>query len=165
MLEESAKSDLVSSSRGSFIRALAKLPKTEFCTVQKTVLGLSAKRPETSRALSLKHFLGILIMLGQGCLSALSWRAIYFCLKWVEDGFLSMGWHGSKKWVLGCKNVPKVSAQAHFSPTLNPFRDCRENALFSQDKGGGNSFPKRALRQSRPSITFWHLYQADGIAT
>ena len=37
--------------------------------------------------------------------------------------------------------------------TLNPFRQIHENPLFTQFKGGGgNCFPKRALRQSRPSI-------------
>ena len=42
--------------------------------------------------------------------------------------------------------------ETHFSPTSNPFRDFRENPLFSQFKGGGNCFLKRALKQSRPSI-------------
>ena len=42
--------------------------------------------------------------------------------------------------------------ETHFSPTSNPFRDFRENPLFSQFKGVGNCFLKRALKQSRPSI-------------
>ena len=43
--------------------------------------------------------------------------------------------------------------ETHFSPTSNPFRDFRENPLFSQFKGVGNCFLKRALKQSRPIIT------------
>ena len=43
--------------------------------------------------------------------------------------------------------------ETHFSPTSNPFRDFRENRLFSQFKGVGNCFLKRALKQSRPSIS------------
>ena len=59
--------------------------------------------------------------------------------KWVKSGF----W-GAK---VG-KNGPKPT----FAPTWNPFRDFHKNPLFTQFKGGGNSFLKTALRQSRPSI-------------
>ena len=45
--------------------------------------------------------------------------------------------------------------KTHFSPTLNPSRDFRENPLFTQFKGRGNRFLKRALKQSRPSIKLW----------
>ena len=59
----------------------------------------------------------------------------------------------------------KVGAKwvdTHFSPTLNPFRDFRENPLFSQCKGGGNCFLRMALRQSRPSIIFVHYLLSMG---
>ena len=67
-----------------------------------------------------------------------------------------MGWNGSKsgskmgfwvpKWV-------KMRQNPLFHPLKNPLQDIHENPLFTQFKGGGSSFPKRPLRQSRPSIT------------
>ena len=52
-------------------------------------------------------------------------------LKWVQ------------KWVLGAQ-VGQKRVETHFSPTLNPFRDFRETPLFTQFKGGGKCFLKRA---------------------
>ena len=69
----------------------------------------------------------------------------------TSRGFLSMGWNGSKSGFLGTK-VGEKWVETHFSPTSTPFRDFRENPLFSQFKGGGNCFLKRALKQSRPII-------------
>ena len=66
-----------------------------------------------------------------------------FC-QWAEMGPRVGSW-GAKvgeKWI-----------KTHFSPTLDPFRDFRENPLLGQFKGGGNCFLERALRQSRPSIS------------
>ena len=60
--------------------------------------------------------------------------------KWVKSGFL-------------VAKVGSKCVKTHFSTHLNPFRDFRENPLFTQLKGGGNSFLKRPLRQSRPSIS------------
>ena len=82
-------------------------------------------------------------MLGQGCLRALFWRTIDFHLKWVYDGFLCkfLGAKVGEKWV-----------ETHLSPTLSPFRDFRENPLFTQFKGVEIVFKKRAMRQSRPNI-------------
>ena len=57
----------------------------------------------------------------------------------------------------GVKKMGQKWVETHFSPTSNPFRDFRENPLFSQFKGGGNCFLKRALKQSRPSIR--HNYE------
>ena len=54
-----------------------------------------------------------------------------------------------QKWVFGCKSGSKCVT---FAPTLNPLWLFHENPLFTQFKGGGNCFPKRALRQSWPSI-------------
>ena len=65
-------------------------------------------------------------------------------LKWVQKCVKS-GFLGAK---VG-QNAPKPI----FAPTLNPFWHTHENPLFTQFKGGGNCFPKRALRQSRPSIS------------
>ena len=65
-----------------------------------------------------------------------------FC-QWAEMG-PKVGF-GVQKWV-------KSGSKPTFALTLNPFRDFRENPLFSQFKGGGNYFLKMALRQSRPSI-------------
>ena len=64
-----------------------------------------------------------------------------------------MGWNGSKSGFLGPKMGQKW-VETHFWPTSNPFRDFRENPLFSQFKGVGNCFLKRALKQPRPSIIF-----------
>ena len=50
-----------------------------------------------------------------------------------------------QKWVLGC-------VKTHFSTHLKPISGYSRNPLFTQVKEGGNSFPKRPLRQSRPSI-------------
>ena len=52
-----------------------------------------------------------------------------------------------QKWAFGCKNGSKW-VETHFSPLWAHF----ENPLFSQFKGGGNCFLKRAPRQSRPSM-------------
>ena len=72
-----------------------------------------------------------------------------FC-QWAE-----MGPKVGQKWVFGCILGAKVGQNASkptFAPTLNPFRHIHENPLFTQFKGGRDCFPKRALRQSRPSI-------------
>ena len=58
------------------------------------------------------------------------------CLKWVQKWV--------KNWVFGCKSGSNVSKPT-FAPTLNPFWHIHENPLFTQFKGGGNCFPKRAL--------------------
>ena len=62
-----------------------------------------------------------------------------------------MGPKVDQKWVLGAK-VGQNASKPTFAPTLNPLRHIHENPLFTQFKGGGNCFPKTALRQSRPSI-------------
>ena len=74
-------------------------------------------------------------------------------LKWVQK-WVKSGFWGAK---VG-QNAPKPT----FSPTLNPFRQIHENPLFTQFKGGGNCFPKRALRQSRPSITHAFSLKSGG---
>ena len=61
-----------------------------------------------------------------------------------------MGPEVDKKWVFGC-NCGSKCAKTHFLPTLNPLRDIDKNP-FQTQLGGGNRFPKRALKQSRPSI-------------
>ena len=72
-----------------------------------------------------------------------------FC-QWAEMG-PKVGF-GVQKWV-------KSGSKPTFDPTLNTFRDFRENPLFSQSKGVGNCFLKRALKQSRPSVNLQnHLF-------
>ena len=56
-------------------------------------------------------------------------------LKWVQ------------KWVK-CEFLGAKVGQNESKPTFPP----TENPLFTQFKGGGNSFPKRTLKQSRRSI-------------
>ena len=72
-------------------------------------------------------------------------------LKWVQKWVKS-----AKKWVkmrTFCTHFKRSKCvKTHFSPTLNPFRDFRETPLFTQFKGCGNCFLRRAPRQSRPSI-------------
>ena len=68
--------------------------------------------------------------------------------KWVKSGFL-----GAK--------VGQNSSKPTFAPTLNQFRLIHENPLFTQFKGGGNCFPKKVLRQSRPSITLSRDFRAS----
>ena len=53
-----------------------------------------------------------------------------------------MGWNGSNSGFLGTKMAQKW-VETHFSPTSNPFRDFRENPLFSQFKGVGKLFSKK----------------------
>ena len=68
-------------------------------------------------------------------------------LRWV---FVN-GLEWVQKWVksefLGAK-VGQNASRPTFAPTLNPFRGFHENPLFTQLKGGGNCFLRRALRQS-----------------
>ena len=69
-----------------------------------------------------------------------------FC-QWAE-----MGPKVGQKRVVGCQSGVLMRQSPLFSPTLNPVRHIHENPLFTQLKGGGNSFPERALKQSQPSI-------------
>ena len=96
-------------------------------------------------------------MLGQGCLRALLLGNNFFPLKvglWDE-----MGPKVGQMWVFGCK-VGQNASKPTFAPTLIPFRAIHENPLLTQFKGARNCFPKRALRQSRPSIR----HEEDGVS-
>ena len=56
------------------------------------------------------------------------------------------------KWIFGCGSGQKMGSKPTFLPTLNPFRDIDQNPCLTYFKGGGNSFPKRALRQPENSL-------------
>ena len=94
-------------------------------------------------------------MLGQGCLMALFGGNNLFPqkvgLRWVFVNGLKWVQKWVKSGFLGAK-VGQNASKPTFAPTSNPFRHIHENPLFTQFKGGGNCFPKRALRQFRPSI-------------
>ena len=77
-------------------------------------------------------------------------------LRWVCFQWAEMGPKVGQRWIFGAK-VGQNASKPTFAPTLNPFRHIHENPLFAQFKGGGNCFPKRALRQSRPSRTIEQL--------
>ena len=59
--------------------------------------------------------------------------------KWVQE------------WVLGSKSGSKC-VKTHFCTHFKPILAYSRKPTFTQFKGVGNCFPKRALRQSRPSI-------------
>ena len=60
-------------------------------------------------------------------------------LRWV----LSMGCNGSKSGLLGSK-VGEKWVETYFPPTLSPVQDFREDPLFTQFKGGGKLFSRKA---------------------
>ena len=102
------------------------------------------------------------VMLAQGWLRAASGPflgnnlfPLKVGLRWVFVNGLKceMGPKVGQKWVFGCKSGSKC-VKTTFAPTLNQFRHIHENPLFTQFKGGRKRFPKRALRQPRPSIRF-----------
>ena len=82
---------------------------------------------------------------GSGLPQGPFWRTIYFHLEWVWDGFFVNG-----KWTkcgfLGAR-VGEMGENPLFLPTLYPFQEIDKNPLLTNFKGGGNCFPKRALRQ------------------
>ena len=88
------------------------------------------------------------VALGQGCLRALSGEQ-FIPLKVGLKWFFFNGLKWVHEWVFGCKNVSKVGQ----NPLLTRLGFLRKPTFFSQFKVGGNCSLKRALRQSRPSIT------------
>ena len=71
--------------------------------------------------------------------------------------------HHDKKWVFGCKNGLKVGRNP-LSPTLAHSWIFAKTPLFSQFKGGGKCFLKRALRQSRETQgSFGHTGQGNSM--
>ena len=83
-------------------------------------------------------------MLGQGCLRAFSGERFIFTESGFKMGFCQCPETGPK---VG-QNAPKPT----FYPLLTHF-GIATKTLSSQLNGGGNRLLKRALRQSRPSIT------------
>ena len=101
---------------------------------------------------------GTFLMLGQGSSGPFLGNNLFplkVGLWWV----LSMGWNGSKvgqKWVFGCKSGSKCF-KTHFCTHFKPISAYSRKPTFTQFKGGRNWFPKRVLRQSRPSIKLFKV--------
>ena len=72
-----------------------------------------------------------------------------------------MGPKVGQKWVLGCKSGSRF--KTHFSTHLKPISAYSRNPLFTQFKGGGNSFPKKPLRQSRTPKVLGRVPARNGV--
>ena len=76
--------------------------------------------------------------------------------RWAE-----MGPKVDQKWVFGCK-VGQMGQNPLFHPLETHVGRFTKTHFLPSFKGGGNCFPKRALRQSRPSITFGLVFFLPG---
>ena len=130
-------------------------------------LGANWKRQAPTRTICTESCLDPPLMLGQCCLRALLGEQFNFTQSGFKMGFcpyLEMRPKVGKKGGFGCKSGSNGSKPT-LLPTWNPFWDIGknplfaqflghwQNPLFAQFQGARNCFPKRALKQSRPSIT------------